>query len=229
MRIASFAIIVALLTPAILSLLVKDVYSHSMTTPFRVDTQTHFMKPGDMITSDMRVCMMLPETLTVNNVTFKGNNSDWAKVDEEQFPVTAAPSANGTASVSFPVTIAVPSNFTGDHALIHTVIETQFRDIVLPLESDLRIIISNNTVTSQNFPECGNLTDIQTGVIYNAIILGSVGAGLGAAGYFVYRRSKAKSPQHKASLGAKVLLILLSIIGFFLIGGAFLFLRSLLT
>jgi hypothetical protein len=65
--------------------------------------------------------------------------------------------------------------------------------------------------------------DIQTSLVYNAAILGSIGAGLGAVGYFVYRRSKAKSPQHKAGLGAKILLIFLSIIGFFLILGAFLF------
>jgi hypothetical protein len=219
-----------LLGLASLSALAEDVYSHSMgndAMPMRFDTQTYFMKPGDTATGDMRVCAMIPEQLVVNNVTFKGNNSDWAKVDEKQFPVTAALANNLTSSANIPVTVAVPSNFTGDHALIQTVVEAEAGVIALPLEGELRVIISNATVSQQDLPECKSLMDIQTSMIYNVLILGLPGAGLGAVGYFAYSRSKKKSQKQKASIGAKTLLILLSIVAFFLITGAFLFLLPL--
>jgi hypothetical protein len=75
-RIASFAIVAALLAPALL--LANDAYAHSMTDitgPLRIDTQTYFMKPGDSVIHDMEVCARFPDQLTVNNVTFTGNNS----------------------------------------------------------------------------------------------------------------------------------------------------------
>lgn len=232
MRIVVKAIVTAVLGLVGLSIITEDAYSHSMgPMPIRFDTQTYVMKPGDTVTRDIRVCAIFPEELVVKNVTFIGNNSDWAKVYERQFPVTAGLANNMTSSVYIPVTVSVPSNFTGDYALIQTVVEAE-AGVALPLEGNLRIIISNATLTQQNLPECRSLLDrslpdIQTSMIYSAFILGLPGVGLGAVGYFAYTHSKKKSQKHKASIGAKVLLILLSIVAFFLIVGSFLLLQPL--
>lgn len=214
-------VIIATVVFALVTLSTKDAYSHSsQSLPVRIDTHSYVMKPGDTLTREMRICSMVPGNLVINNVTFNGTNSGWAKVDEQQFPVTAHWAANGTARAFVPVTVTVPSNFTGNHALVHTIVNTT-GPIPIPVQSDLRIFISNNTVTPQNLPECQSLLNIKRGFQYNAIVLGSVGAGLVTLGYFVYRRSRARSEKHKAGIGAKILLVFLALLGSFLIVLAF--------
>lgn len=224
MPIAPSAIITILAALVVFPMVANDAYSHSMNNPFAIYTQTYFMKPGDTLTSEARVCAMLPIQLTVNNVTFSGNNSNWVQVNNDEFPLSAAPAANGTASVSFPVTVTVPANFTGDHALVQTVVGIQDGGgISLPLDTSLRIIITDSSVAPQNLPACTSLMETQRTLAATSLILGSSGAGLGAVGFFAYSRSKAKSAKNKASIASKVLLVLLATFAFFLISGAILF------
>lgn len=225
LRKVPLAAIATLLALAIFSEMPKNAHSHSMGPfPIRVDAPAYHVQPGETQTQEMRICSMLPSELVVNSVTFNGTNSDWAQVDERQFPIIATPSANRTASAHIPVTVTVPSNFTGDHAIIHTVVNTT-SPIPIPVQGDLIVLISNNTTASQNLPDCRSLIETRTAIQYTALILGSTGAVLIAVGYFVYRYNKAKSHDHKASIAAKILLILLATFGSFLIIGALLSFR----
>jgi hypothetical protein len=224
LRVAYFAATAALLALAIFSEM-PNAYSHSMGPfPIRVDAPAYHIQPGETQTQQMRICSMLPSELVVNSVTFNGTNSDWARVDERQFPIIAAPSSSMTASAYIPVTITVPSNFTGDHAIIHTVVNTT-SPIPIPVQGDLIVLISNNTATSQILPECNSLIEARATIQYTAIILGSVGAGFVAAGYLVYRYSKTRSRERKANLGAKIFFILIATFGSLLIIGALLSFR----
>src|SRR5438093_7974262 len=83
--------------------------------------------------------------------------------------------------------------------------------------------LSHQSIAPQNLPECKSLTDIRTGFMYSSFISASIGVGLATVGYLVHRHSKKKSKENRASLGAKVLLILLAIVGFFMILAAVMF------
>jgi hypothetical protein len=228
MRAAHFAVVVAaLFALATFSTILKDAYSHSMgPLPIRADIPVYRIKLGEAQTQEMRVCSMLPGKLVIDSVTFNGTNSDWARVEKGSFPVIVTPAANMTASAIIPLSVTVPSNFTGDHAIIQTIVNTT-SPLALPVQGNLIVLITNNTVAStQNLPECKSLLEIQRGIQYSAIIVGAIGAGLIAVGYFVFRRSKAKPQEQRARRGAKILLVVLGIIGSFLIVEAILSLRS---
>jgi hypothetical protein len=229
LRVAHLALIVAaLFALATFSAIPKEAYSHSMgPLPIRADIPVYRMKPGDTQTQAMRVCSMLPGKLVIDSVTFNGTNSDWASVDKGRFPITVLPAANMTASASIPLSVTIPSNFTGDHAIIQTIVNTT-SPLALPVQGSLIVLISNSTVassSSQNLPGCKSLLEVQRGIQYSAIIVGAIGASLIAVGYFAFRRSKGKSQDNKPRRGAKILLVVLGIIGSFLIVEAILSLR----
>src|SRR5439155_8245135 len=151
---------------------------------------------------------------TVNNITFKGNSSSWAKVDVD-LPVRAVGSLNAPSSLDIPVTITVPSNFTDKFSVIQTVVDVQTPSNLTQGISGIPIFITDNaTADHQNLQDCNSFRDLQRAVIYAIIALILIGGALMALGYFVYRRSKKKSKENKASRVAKGFLILFVIMGF---------------
>src|SRR5881296_3567875 len=118
-----FLMIALCLTESAFLATAKDVYGHA-TGPVIVFPQTYHMQPGQTLTQDMRICFMTGGNFAVNNITFRGNSSSWAKVDVD-LPVRAVGSLNAPSSLDIPVTITVPSNFTDKFSVIQTVVDVQ--------------------------------------------------------------------------------------------------------
>lgn len=119
----------------------------------------------------------------------------------------------GASAVDIPVTVTVPSNFTETHAIIQAVVELQNAAGPSQASGGLVIFIRDSPGTRQNLADCNSYNDLQTTVKSAIIIIIASGGALFALGFFVYRHSKKSSTENRASLGAKVFLVVFVIVG----------------
>lgn len=214
---------VAILCVPFILIFSSDAYAHSSTGPVIIYPQVYHVQPGQALTHDVRVCLLTGEEFAINSITFRGNSSTWAKA-EQDFPVQAPAAADGASGVDIPVTISVPSNYTGSHTSIQVFVDIPAVADASAAMAGIPVLISDTPSSQQTLPDCNSFRDLQTAILYAIVILIAVGAALIALGYFVYRRSKGKSKEHRASRLAKAFSILFIVIGSLLIlAGMFLF------
>ena len=184
--------------------------------PVTIYPQLYYIQPGQTLTQDMRICVSTGSPFTVTKITFTGNNSNWATVNE-QFPVRADGATSGASGVDVPVTITVPVDFTEPYAIIQTAVEVRNADETISAMAGIPVFIRENTNSHQNLTDCNFTREVRASISYGIIISISVGAALVAIGYYVFRRSRIKSRDLKASISAKVLLVMFAMIGSLLI------------
>lgn len=189
----------------------EDVAAHS-TGPVTIYPQGYSIQPGQTLTQDMRICLSTGGAFTVSNITFTGNYSDWATVNE-QFPVRAEGATSGASGMDVPVTVTVPADFSEPHAIIQTAVEVRNADDTISAIAGIPVFIRENTNSHQNLTDCNFISDVRASISYGIIISIFVGAALVAIGYYVFRRSRNKSRDLKASVSAKVLLVMFVMIG----------------
>jgi hypothetical protein len=210
-RLTPLMLLVFLSTTSTFQLLMKDAHAHASGSVI-VNSQFYNMQPGQTLTQEMRVCVLTGGDFTVNNITFSGNYSNWARV-ETDFPVEVVGAENGASAVDIPVTVTVPANFTENHALTQAIVEVQNAAGLSQASGGLVIFIRDSPGTPQNLTDCNRYNDLQTPVKSAIIIIIASGGTLLALGYLVYRHSKKNSIENRAGWGAKVLLVVFVILG----------------